>query len=222
MCSVGIRIFSTSQLDDINSSLSSDSNPNYSDSESDCSSCENSDKDFKSQPTMMLRIPLTYYNHGSSRHALLHLTWFWAICKGRWQNLNTMLKYVIPNFQYMAAHPIQSGLPSCRFGSSRTPMQHHLAQQFKPKSEAKECFTALVLCPMTVHPRHGDIAICTGHTPTCVSWICLVGLWRRWCICSTFTSNVNGTPALQSWRTAWTVNFESVLDHWMYFWFVAL
>ncbi|KAF8637768.1 hypothetical protein AX17_002592 [Amanita inopinata Kibby_2008] len=198
--SAGLQINTTPPFNNTDPFLTSDDEPDCSDSdtESDCSSCDDSDDDLEislnyitlppsrsrlsvpalvapvarpaalppptsksltmdTEPPSMppLHLPtfrLDHNNHGYSRHALLHLKWFWTLREGKWADYDS---WVDDSKAYGGMADLGQPSHSDSYGPLRSPAQRNLVQHFKNKNLSLH---RPALPPMSVHPRRGDIA----------------------------------------------------------------
>ncbi|KAF8624571.1 hypothetical protein AX15_005808 [Amanita polypyramis BW_CC] len=92
---------------------------------------------------------LCHNDHGYSRHALLHLKWFWTLREGKWAECDTEQRDLRA---YDGTDSL--GQPS-HSGPFRNPTQPSLSQHLKTRSPPPR---SPILPPMSIHPRRGDVA----------------------------------------------------------------
>lgn len=120
-------------------------------------SCSSLSMPVEPAPTTPLRLPsykLNLNNHGYSRHALLHIKWFWTLREGKRAENDTEQSDL-----KAYGGTVNLGQPSHCDGyvPFRSSTQRNLAQRFKMKSPVQPN-PSPTLPPMSIHPRRGDIA----------------------------------------------------------------
>ncbi|KAG6876848.1 hypothetical protein C0993_012643 [Termitomyces sp. T159_Od127] len=98
-----------------------------------------------------------YRHHGHSRHALLHLKWFWASREDTWLEHNARM---FKAKAYDGLSILSSVSPRLRLPGGCVPRDPADTPQ-PPPSPPVEC-----LPPLSVHPRRGDLSAI--HDPYCM------------------------------------------------------